>query len=49
MLVMKENWEETRAVDKQTEANTLSPTHSMAQETVSEVDYNNNSYFYGFM
>ncbi len=35
MLVMKENWEETGGEDKQTEANTLSPTHTMAQETVS--------------
>ena len=31
--------------DQQTEADTHSPTHTMAQETVSKLDYCNMSYF----
>ncbi len=49
MLVMRENWEEAAGEDKQTEANTLLPTHTTTQETVSEKDFSTNTYFYVFM
>lgn len=47
MLVMRENWKEAGGEDKQTEENTHSPIHTMAQEMVSEIDYSNNFYFMG--
>lgn len=49
MLVMRENWEETAGEDKQTEANTLLPSHTITQESVSEMDFSRNTYFYVFM